>query len=125
MSSFTAPLDVRYNPQNNTWTVLRDFEFHVGSYPSDKVIKVPYGTVTDFASVPRWAEWLIPRSGEYNQATVVHDKMCRDFHLRLCQPFYETHLQRCNIFLEALTVLKVPTWKKTLMYISVLVAGPR
>jgi len=125
MSSFTEPLDVRYNAQKNNWTILRDFEFHVGEYPSKRVIKINEGEVSDFSSTPWYARWLIPKSGEYNQATVVHDKMCRDFHENKCQWFYKNHRQRCDIFLEALTVLSVPKWKRLLMYWAVRLGGPK
>lgn len=37
---------------------------------------VPAGFVTDFASVPRVAVWLVPRFGRYTKAAIVHDWMC-------------------------------------------------
>lgn len=39
---------------------------------------VPAGYVTDFASVPRLTSWLIPSSGEYNAAAIVHDWLITD-----------------------------------------------
>jgi hypothetical protein len=38
---------------------------------------VPRGFVTDFASVPRIAVWLIPRYGTYSRAAIVHDFLCK------------------------------------------------
>jgi hypothetical protein len=37
---------------------------------------VPEGFVTDFASVPRVAVWLIPRFGRYTPAAILHDWLC-------------------------------------------------
>lgn len=39
---------------------------------------VPAGFVTDFASVPRIAVWLIPRFGRYTPAAIVHDYLCQN-----------------------------------------------
>ena len=35
------------------------------------------GFDTDFASVPFFVEWLVPRSGRHNKAAVTHDKLWR------------------------------------------------
>jgi len=40
-------------------------------------IVVPEGFTTDYASVPRWATWVVPREGRYNRAAVVHDWLYR------------------------------------------------
>ena len=34
---------------------------------------VPRGYVTDFATVPAGLQWLVPRSGRYTPAAIVHD----------------------------------------------------
>lgn len=36
------------------------------------------GWVTDFASVPWWAMWLVKQDGPYRYATVLHDKALED-----------------------------------------------
>ena len=38
---------------------------------------VPAGSETDFASVPGAFQWLIPRSGRYTKAAVLHDFLWR------------------------------------------------
>ena len=125
MSSFTAPLEVRYNHETDTWIILRDFEFYSGNPSDGNVVKVFAGEESDFASIPRPFRWLLPKSGKYNQATVVHDKMCRDFHAGICQEFYKEHRQRCDIFYEAMVVLNVPRFKRRIIYDGVLIGGPR
>lgn len=37
---------------------------------------VEEGDRTDFASVPWWSQFLIPRTGTWTKAAVLHDKMC-------------------------------------------------
>lgn len=40
------------------------------------VITVPAGFVTDFATVPWWVQSLIPRTGAWTLAAVLHDWLC-------------------------------------------------
>jgi hypothetical protein len=42
-----------------------------------ELFKVPIETKTDFASVPSFLQWLIPRSGWYTRAAVLHDYLWR------------------------------------------------
>lgn len=37
---------------------------------------IPEGYVTDFASVPRFLQWLAPSTGKYTLASVLHDYLC-------------------------------------------------
>lgn len=40
---------------------------------------VPVGYITDFASIPRLLWWLMPQSGRWNPAAIVHDRLITDF----------------------------------------------
>ena len=40
---------------------------------ASRIITVPAGFVTDFASIPRFLWWRYPKSGKWNRAAVVHD----------------------------------------------------
>jgi hypothetical protein len=95
----------------NLWKVVKEFEYHVGEYPSQEIIKVPVGAITNFASVPRifWA--LISPVDKHGKAAVIHD-YCYKIH-------YDTRKKCDDIFLEALGVLKVARWKKFCMYWAV------
>jgi hypothetical protein len=42
----------------------------------DEVFTVPAGFVTNFATVPQAVQWLIPVTGRYTRATVLHDWLC-------------------------------------------------
>lgn len=39
-------------------------------------VDVEAGFVTDFATVPWFVQWLIPRTGTWTLAAVAHDKLC-------------------------------------------------
>jgi len=113
MSSFNRSLDVRKvkSPTGRLWMVLRDFTYHVGSLQSDDTIVVPQGFLTDFASVPRFFWRIIPPDGEYTQAAVLHDFLysIQDRERKASD----------KIFLEAMSVLEVPKWKRGVMYRAV------
>ena len=74
----------------------------------DICIRVPKGTITDFASVPWGLRWLVPQMGRYNPATVLHDHLCRR---KDCKRFIAD-----AIFREAMAVLEVPVWRRVSMY---------
>ena len=77
----------------------------------DLCIAVPKGTITDFASVPWGLRWLVPQMGRYNPATVLHDHLCQR---KKCSRFIAD-----AIFRDAMAVLKVPLWRRVLMYYGV------
>jgi hypothetical protein len=114
MSSFTDKLNVT-EVGNGIWMVERPFRYYVGSENSSDFIDVLEGTITDFASVPRIFWIIFPPFGEYTQAAVLHDYL------------YQTHLrpkkESDKIFLEAMGVLNVPSWKKYIMYEAVNLFG--
>jgi hypothetical protein len=114
MSQFTTPF-IGELVDKNLWSVNKAFEYHVGTYPSKEIIKVPIGFRTDFASVPRIFWPIISPIDEHGKAAVVHD-YC------YAEGFYSK--RRCDeIFLEAMTVLGVNVIKKYVMYYIVLTIG--
>ena len=94
------------------WRVDEQFDYHVGCKDSDEVIHIKKGTITDGASIPKFA-WIIVGHPleEYAQAAVLHDEM------------YRTHMYariRCDAILyEAMGVLKVAKWKRITMHQAV------
>lgn len=40
--------------------------------------EVPVGEETDFASIPRPVQWLLPKSGRYTKAAVLHDHLWKN-----------------------------------------------
>lgn len=107
MSSFTTPADLRML-DDYRWQVLAAFEYHVGSYPSDTVICVPTGTVTDLATVPRFLWALFPPHGRWAKAAIIHDYL---YERAIGSKEYAD-----RTFLEAMEVLGVSRFARTVMY---------
>jgi hypothetical protein len=117
MSEFTKPLTVTYLPDTNEYRVERAFKYYIGEEGSDEFVQVPVGYTTDFASTPKGFRWLAPKTGRYNQATVVHDI--------IFEQYYEeyTNMEASRIFLEAMEVLEVSRSRRWLMFVATVVYG--
>ena len=76
---------------------------------------VPAGYLTDFASVPRVAVWLIPRFGDYTAAAIVHDWLITDV-----LPTGEIDSREVDrVFREVMHELGVPAPRRWLMWAGV------
>ena len=116
MSSFTEPLLVEYIDGKN-WKLIKEFSFYF-YYKNKKItITVPTGFITDFASIPRIFWSLLPPTGKYGKAAVIHDYCYRK---RLLPRKLAD-----KVFLEAMKVLKVARWKIYIMYLAVRLFGWR
>ncbi len=113
MSRFTTPAILEMLGHYN-WRVHEPFAFYLSDDNSD-VISVPAGFVTDLASVPRIFWTLLPPDGKYAKAAIIHDYLY-DNALR-------TKKEADKIFLDGMTVLGVPKWKRTVMYWAVRMFG--
>ena len=92
------------------WQVAKEFTYYVGKEGSDEFITVPLGFTSDLASVP-WGLWnLFPKDGLYSQAAVLHDFM-------LTHGYPKSKADK--VFYEAMGVLKVPGWKRSMMFFAV------
>ena len=110
MSQFTTPCRVEIVGKN-LFKLIEPFEYHVGSFPSLEKVQVPYGFITDFASIPKMFRPILSPVDTYAKAAVIHD------FLYYTAPYERL---RCEaIFLEAMTVLKVENWKKLCVYNAV------
>lgn len=69
-SSFRTPLRLEFL-DDSRFQLTEAFEFM--SIVTESVICVPAGFVTDFASIPRGLWNLLPPTGRYGKAAVVHD----------------------------------------------------
>ncbi|HCH8504641.1 TPA: DUF1353 domain-containing protein, partial [Salmonella enterica] len=72
-------------------------------------------SITDLASVPRIFWTPLPPDGKYAKAAIIHDYLY-DNALR-------TKKEADRIFLDGMTVLGVPKWKRTVMYWAVRLFG--
>ena len=121
MSSFTTPLVASPQPDGRRWKLVNSFTYMIGSEDSGWKVVVRSGFVTDFASVPRLLWWLIPSWGKYGKAAVVHDFLYQKRFILILllgkyAPYTVTRGMADSIFLEAMEVLGVTWWKRTLMY---------
>ncbi|HAF4828314.1 TPA: DUF1353 domain-containing protein [Salmonella enterica] len=117
MSAFTTPAILEML-DHYLWRVYEPFEFYLSDDNSDDnsdVIEVPAGFVTDLASVPRIFWTFLPPDGKYAKAAIIHDYLY-DNALR-------TKREADRIFLDGMTVLGVPRWKRTIMYWAVRLFG--
>ena len=67
----SSPLVVTPQPGCKLWRLVEDL--HVMFYGIE--IFIPEGTVTDFASVPKWMKPLFPDSAICSVASIVHDRL--------------------------------------------------
>ncbi|GMV86563.1 MAG: hypothetical protein AMXMBFR80_24180 [Dehalococcoidia bacterium] len=106
----SAPLKVE-EVNEKPWRLLADLRYQ--GKVDDFV--VPAGTTTDFASVPRMFTWLVPTSGKYTKAAVLHDYLC------------ETGLVPRNdadgVFRRALRESGVPTVRRYVIWGAVRLAA--
>ncbi|EJG5924633.1 DUF1353 domain-containing protein [Salmonella enterica] len=113
MSKFTTPAILEMLGHYN-WRVYEPFAFYLSDDESD-VIEVPAGFITDLATVPRIFWMLLPPDGKYAKAAIIHDYL------------YDNALRSKKeadlIFLDGMTVLGVPKWKRMVMYLAVRVFG--
>lgn len=115
MSSFTTPLKGEIGDDGEHIILTEKFEYHVGSYPSEEIIDVPIGFRSDFASIPRYAQCVLPKLGRYSKAAVLHDY--------LYVIAYKNKKFADDVFLEAMIILGVPKWKRWVMYHAVRIFG--
>ncbi|EJI5073162.1 DUF1353 domain-containing protein [Salmonella enterica] len=113
MSRFTTPAILEMLGHYN-WRVYEPFAFYLSDDESD-VIEVPAGFVTDLATIPRVFWSLMQPDGKYAKAAIIHDYLY-DNALR-------TKREADRIFLDGMTVLGVPKWKRTVMYWAVRLFG--
>lgn len=54
------------------WSLTRPLHYR----GRDQGFTVPEGFYTDFATVPGIMTWLVPKTGKYTEAAVLHDYLC-------------------------------------------------
>jgi hypothetical protein len=114
MSSFTTPLFLEYL-DGRRWRVVQAFTYYVGELGTGEPITVPADFVTDFASVPRLFWRLLPPTGMYGKAAVIHDY--------LYQTQDRSRADADRIFIEAMEVLGVSRVTRQAMYRAVRLCG--
>lgn len=116
MSSFTTPLLLEYLDDGRTYRLLAGFVYLTELAPQGcRCIYVPSGFVTDFASVPRPIWNILPPTGRYGKAAVIHDWLyrCTDVDRATCD----------RVFLEAMETLGVSWFTRRTMWLAVRAFG--
>lgn len=112
------------------WRLSAPLRYDVGAEGSGETITVPAGATTDLASIPRAVAAVFPPDGPWAKAAVVHDWLyvtkgtCfSDGHngRTRAQPY--TRAEADKILKEAMAVLGVPAWKRSVIYAAVRVGG--
>ncbi|ECG2028692.1 DUF1353 domain-containing protein [Salmonella enterica subsp. enterica] len=109
MGRFTTPAILEML-DHFLWRVYEPFEFYLSDDISD-IISVPAGFITDFATIPRIFWTFMPPDGKYSKTAIIHNWIY-DNALR-------TKKEADLIFLDRMTVLGVPKWKRIVMYLEV------
>lgn len=113
-ADFLTPLLLRY-VDGRVWELIEAFSYKSDQF--DRVIDIPAGFMTDFASIPRVFWRILPPTGQYGKAAVVHDWLYRTGAV--------TRAQADAIFLEGMLDLNVPNRTAQTMYWAVRLFGGR
>ena len=113
VSSFTSPLLLEYL-DGRRWRLLAGFSYAT-DIGGEKVIHVPEGFETDFASIPRGLWNLFPPTGSYGKAAVIHDFLYR--------MWGGSREEADRIFLEGMEVLGVNWFTRRAIYCAVRLFG--
>ena len=93
------------------WELVQPLEYRGNT----ELFVVPVGSSTDYASVPRIFQWLIPRSGRYTRAAVLHDHLWSSAKCSLADAD--------GIFRKAMAELEVPFLRRWMMWAAVRIAS--
>jgi Protein of unknown function (DUF1353) len=109
---FREPLKFIYL-DGTKWELAETVIYDAPAYPHDQ-LTIPAGWKTDFASIPRpfWA--LLPPTGQYGLAAVVHDWLWN--HPALDSGKTLSAAEVDSIFLDAMAELNVPRLTRYTMY---------
>jgi hypothetical protein len=86
-------------------------------YNSGRIVTVPAGYRTDFASIPRFLWRILSPIGKHGKAAVIHDY--------LCDTKTVSFIEAATIFRDAMRDLGVGKIKRNAMYLAVRLFGPK
>jgi hypothetical protein len=121
MGQFANDLIVKVENNGRYSVVQEPFSFRT---KDGKLVTVPYGYRTDFASIPRAFWILLPPTGRYSKAAVVHDYLCTGGKVSDNGVMHSVKWKEAaDIFLDAMETLKVRRIARIPMYYAVRVYG--
>ncbi len=124
---FLTNLDVRwlrYQPNQGffharEWMVLSDLIYVTQNC---YIVTVPIGFITDFATIPRPIRKILPPTGNYGAAAVLHDWLFANqlAYDEIHNKIVSIDMDFANrVFLEAMQELDVAKWKQKTLITSV------
>ncbi|GAB3201552.1 hypothetical protein GCM10027261_36370 [Geodermatophilus arenarius] len=108
---FDPPAGVLSTAGAGGWTLVEPLTYH----GKRDTFVVPAGFRTDLASVPRPVRWLVPESGRYTLAAVLHDWLCQEG----IATGVVTARQADGVFRRAMREAGVPVLLRWLMWTGV------
>lgn len=93
------------------WKLLRELRYQGSREP----FVAPVGMKTDFASVPRFFVWFLPRYGRYTKAAILHDHLWREE----VQQRKISLRDADGLFRQAMRELDVPFLRRWVMWAAV------
>lgn len=115
MTTFTTAIKLEMLGDGKSWRLIEEFEYHIGEYPSENIIKVPFGFITDLMTVPRIVlPFFNPLLPCFAKPAIIHDFL----YDKSSGPAV-TRRQADKILLEAMSILNIPKWQRYLIYLIV------
>ena len=118
---------------DEAYQLAEDLSYALGTENSGRLLIVPNGFQTDFASIPVFFQRILRKLDKHRRAAILHDWLysyCGKVKVVLMgkQTLVEVQenftRKQCDlIFLDAMEVLEVPTWKRQAMYWAVRSGG--
>lgn len=120
--SFTAKPVIYYDDEASSklggdyYRVAESFRYYLGEKYTNQWVFIPAGMLTDLASIPQIVWNILPPSGKYGAAAIVHDRLCNTLQITQEGKLINiTRAQADQILGEAMEVLKVPWLKRVLI----------
>lgn len=120
LPKFYYPLYLEYG-DGKVWSLTTAFTF--ASVVLERVIEIPAGFKTDFASIPQVLWNIYPPTGPYGKAAVVHDFLYRTAPSSIRYAW--TRKQADDVLEEAMEELQVARFTRWVIYRGVRIGGSR
>lgn len=120
--SFTSKPVIYYDDEasellrGDFYRVAESFRYYLGEKYANQWVFIPAGMLTDLASIPSIVWGILPPSGKYGAAAIVHDRLCNTLQITQSGKLISIDRAKADAILgEAMEVLKVPWWKRVLI----------
>lgn len=117
--SFTAKPVIYYDDEaseilgGDYYRVAESFRYYLGENYAEQWVYIPAGMLTDLASIPRLVWNILPPTGKYGAAAIVHDRLCNTLQITQAGKLIDIPRKKADQILgEAMEVLQVPWIKR-------------